>query len=1463
MDGKLPTANFKASILHAKKPDRESPVPIRASTFGTTTTITSNSGSITSSSPSRTTIINAAGTSDNTSPSSKDLASAASTTSTVSTTSTAAATASPSSKRSRLSAQPHPPSSSIPIAPITRKAKIPLVIPSAISDSPAPQDASNSLVNGDESPEGGRRQGIVFHESFQASPLPDANVKPKYPSTYGEAAPPAAVPPTAAIATASISASPASSSSSSSLSIVPQVPHLSTVVSSSTPPPPIPSRNKLLRQRTSTLDGSFMRQPSALGGLSTMADHRSRVGSFSATSSSSLSMQDDPQHPSGSGAESLGYPSIHTGPFPFTLSLPLSKSTSSSKSSSQLQPQLVQPSTSTTSPSSSRDKKSSSAKRRIKRSSSRPTSPVVTTPPCIDSLSIPIATTNANKILLLMKTLCGRMRGDIEYQTEAGGPWYRGVSWIEEDQGCLMFDSGHTKGIVLTLCADLRGSRIVPVLDPENGRTCLDLITGFPLMDILIRPCVDEEVDLWIAALLCWQQVSLPPSKHSGGSSAGSNSHNSSRPELRRRGSSLAQNRNVNSQGKSPSIIKVAKVHVWDKGFPKSPREIFKSPSPLDSRTTKDNNKDHSWARVSCLLQDNGELQLLAENDVSVLTLIDLHQLSRSAIQRMDCTLFDDMEFCLAIYPMYAPGSTHLSIFRPIYMSFESHVFVDVWYVLLRAFAQPRLFRYNSQSLGPPEPVTDIESSTHGEIFRIERTLKVRIVEAKLKDHAGASEKSGHGHSRHNTGDESVVGNYFAEVLLDGEIRTRTAIKHNTKNPFWREDCVLADIPPSPPLLSIVLKRIDGLEVEKKIHFSKPCPPSEHWCGTVDIPIDQMQTPDEHEHWLPILNANNQSIGTMLVKIHHEEMAVLLASEYESLRELLQRFPSGLTSQIARQIPGGLRRLAEVTLDIFQVSGKVHEWLMSLVEEEIDGITNQAPVKNYRFSSRLRSNESIDFGIDREQLVRDMSKSLAGEANLLFRGNSLLTQALECYMRRLGKGYLEEVLRDKIVEINEMNPNCEIDPSKLESGDDIQRHWALLIKLTTEVWACISQSANQLPTEMRHILKYVRAVAEDRYGDFLRAVSYTSVTGFLFLRFICPAILSPKLFSMLRDLPEPRAQRTFTLIAKALQAMANLSTFGQKESWMEPMNKFLNSRRASLKLYVDEVCSIPADQAIPLLPPSYSTPLAIMNRLSATAREGIPVLPHLVDPTRSLATLVSLWSNANSSSNSDQPGGDIALFNSTCQVLHHRAAACLKNAELLREPTATSDSQSTEDIPSADGEDELSGVVSSNIPSNRSTSSLASLSGMWTLTRTERSVEHLRAPSSAGSDVLETASSRRRLNSTRDAAADLASGTGFGALGRLDMQSLAQLQLQTQAQRGSGWPSSAPPMSPIGTLRGSRNGRTTRNILSGIIRMGRGSETGSQAQAEAGEEKDTGKAKAEKESSKAKAEKESGKNKAK
>ena len=50
---------------------------------------------------------------------------------------------------------------------------------------------------------------------------------------------------------------------------------------------------------------------------------------------------------------------------------------------------------------------------------------------------------------------------------------------------------------------------------------------------------------------------------------------------------------------------------------------------------------------------------------------------------------------------------------------------------------------------------------------------------------------------------------------------------------------------------------------------------------------------------------------------------------------------------------------------------------------------------------------------DREIFVRDMGNNAKLEANLLFRGNTLLTKSLDLHMKRVGKEYLEETLSEK------------------------------------------------------------------------------------------------------------------------------------------------------------------------------------------------------------------------------------------------------------------------------------------------------------------------------------------------------------------------------------------------------------------------------------------------------------------
>lgn len=188
---------------------------------------------------------------------------------------------------------------------------------------------------------------------------------------------------------------------------------------------------------------------------------------------------------------------------------------------------------------------------------------------------------------------------------------------------------------------------------------------------------------------------------------------------------------------------------------------------------------------------------------------------------------------------------------------------------------------------------------------------------------------------------------------------------------------------------------------------------------------------------------------------------------------------------------------------------------------------------------------------------------------------------------------------------------------------------------------------------------------------------------------------------------KPRARRTFTLVAKSLQTMSNLASFGAKETWMEPMNAFLVQNREGFKSFIDDVCYVPtplsasvhstAPRQSPTYPPgvisaethlAYTTPMTIMQRLPPTSREGFPSLPYLVDQARAFAELVQLWleattaiSSATETTSSAKShaevmaairasDGDLMAFHEICTRLHKRTQECLNRAERAERPNS-------------------------------------------------------------------------------------------------------------------------------------------------------------------------------------------------
>eukprot|EP01147_Barroeca_monosierra_P010608 gene10608-2730_t len=203
----------------------------------------------------------------------------------------------------------------------------------------------------------------------------------------------------------------------------------------------------------------------------------------------------------------------------------------------------------------------------------------------------------------------------------------------------------------------------------------------------------------------------------------------------------------------------------------------------------------------------------------------------------------------------------------------------------------------------------------------------------------------------------------------------------------------------------------------------------------------------------------------------------------------------------------------------------------------------------------------------------------------LFRSNTLASKCLDYFMKIIGLPYLHETLKEIIDEIFHEKKDCEIDPSKILTGNPaniVKRHAADLIRYLEKILQSIFSSVERCPRPMRVAFSNIRvavgrnaALTSDADGQRTNA-SYTAVSGFIVLRFFAPAVLSPKLFGMREELADATTARTLTLLAKALQTAGNLGSadLTLKEPYMQPLGAVIDANVPRVKSFIDQLCNI-------------------------------------------------------------------------------------------------------------------------------------------------------------------------------------------------------------------------------------------------------------------------------------------------
>lgn len=107
---------------------------------------------------------------------------------------------------------------------------------------------------------------------------------------------------------------------------------------------------------------------------------------------------------------------------------------------------------------------------------------------------------------------------------------------------------------------------------------------------------------------------------------------------------------------------------------------------------------------------------------------------------------------------------------------------------------------------------------------------------------------------------------------------------------------------------------------------------------------------------------------------------------------------------------------------------------------------------------------------------------------------------------------------------------------------------------------------------MRQVFSFLQEEARRLFPSDA-TVKYSSVSGFIFLRFFCPCVLGPRLFGVRDELPDAGIMRTLTLVAKTLINLANGVEFGLKEAYMNDMNVFIAQEKESMRAFIDTLAN--------------------------------------------------------------------------------------------------------------------------------------------------------------------------------------------------------------------------------------------------------------------------------------------------
>ncbi|KAJ1675764.1 Ras GTPase activating protein ira2 [Spiromyces aspiralis] len=244
------------------------------------------------------------------------------------------------------------------------------------------------------------------------------------------------------------------------------------------------------------------------------------------------------------------------------------------------------------------------------------------------------------------------------------------------------------------------------------------------------------------------------------------------------------------------------------------------------------------------------------------------------------------------------------------------------------------------------------------------------------------------------------------------------------------------------------------------------------------------------------------------------------------------------------------------------------QWLLAINEVcQVHDIDELAPVLLSVFDSRGKGLHLLNTIIDCELQKTDSAAEL-------FRRNCLATRLLGAYSKSHGSKYLELTLKPQITKILGQAPELntyELNPSRYDENEQSKaRNLENLQRLCSELLDAIIESGKNMPDSFHQVCHMLYSLVE----PYFPGSGLTAVGGFLFLRFLCPALVAPDTHGLAPQIDNRDLRRGLLLCTKVIQNIANDVLFGSKESYMTSLNEFVAEYRPRVQKFLEEAVRV-------------------------------------------------------------------------------------------------------------------------------------------------------------------------------------------------------------------------------------------------------------------------------------------------